>query len=103
MVDHRLEIGIDSSGRRFRVLYNNDYSGIIFLIRGESNDIRNPLGEDHYYTVNLKLQEELKKPQDHIRRFFYTLLDITQSLKDKRLKEEAIKHNKYNKKILHSN
>ena len=91
MVDHRLEIGIDSSGRRFRVLYNNDYSGIIFLIRGESNDIRNPLGEDHYYTVNLKLQEELKKPQDHIRRFFYTLLDITQSLKDKRLKEEAIK------------
>ena len=38
---------------------------------------------------NLTDQEKLAKPQDHIKRFYYVLIDI-QSLRDERLRSKAI-------------
>ena len=86
----RKEIGTDSKGRRFEVHYTLNYSNILILIRGESNNIAAKSGEVDYYIVNLTDEEKLAKPRDHIKRFYYVLIDIIQSLRDERLRSKAI-------------
>ena len=56
----RKEIGTDSKGRRrFEVHYTLNYSNILILIRGDSNNIAAKPGEVDYYVVQLNRSRKI--------------------------------------------